>query len=579
MDLQRESAILDRPGPVANEAIAVPGLGLLIRLKLRLLRNRLRQLTDQSPLQLLMVIVFVAVIWSGLYLIFDHVFVSLRRFEDEAIIAIPYVFHVFFLAMTLLLAFSTAVLVYGALFAREEPAFLLSAPNEPRNVVAIMYMESLFFSSWSLVLLGLPLMLAIGQVQGLPWHFYPTFVLAFLGFVPIPGSLGLLIALIVALYLPRLAKRNVIYVSGVIFALVAMIWWSRLWSISGPNASAEWLNDLMGELRYLKAALLPSTWVAKAIQFSIADKPSQSTFYLTITISTALCLSWWSTMIVSRKLLPAFGRATAVSNKPRRYSGWASHLLTRTIFFYLPLKMRILILKDLRNFFRDPIQWSQLAILFGLLSMYLVYLPNFRPGGFTLTWQALICFLNYGAITLILSTFTSRFVFPMISMEGQQSWLVGLWPMSRAKVIWAKFLFALTVTSGTALTVSYLSIRALDLPVTLAIMQAGSTFATCLGLNGLAIGLGARLPNYHEPNASRIASGLGGTVNLIASVGLVAITVALFGVICWYLVKSSRLDRLTSEALVAFLALIGLSLGVAAVAMKTGIRQFKRQQF
>src|SRR5258706_263990 len=116
---------------------AAPGLGLLIRLKARLLRNRVRQLVDQSPLTVA-------------------------------------------LAMILVLAFSTAVLVYGALFGRAEPSFLLAMPHIPRNIVTIMYLEAIFFASWSLLLLGLPLMLAIGHVQGLPWHFYAVFVVAFL---------------------------------------------------------------------------------------------------------------------------------------------------------------------------------------------------------------------------------------------------------------------------------------------------------------------------------------------------------------------------------------------------------------
>ena len=61
------------------------------------------------------------------------------------------------------------------------------------------------------------------------------------------------------------------------------------------------------------------------------------------------------------------------------------------------------------------------------------------------------------------STFTSRFVFPMMSLEGSQMWLVGLWPMSRERVLWAKFCYALAVTSVAAMTVTFLSIRALDL--------------------------------------------------------------------------------------------------------------------
>ena len=566
-----------QPEPATSRTLAAPGLGLLLRLKAMLLRNRLRQLTDQRPLQLLIIIFFVGGIWAGLYLIFDRVFVLMRRFEEPAIIAIPYVFHVFFLAMTLLLAFSTAVLVYGSLFGRDEAGFLLATPTVPSNVVAIMYLESLFYSSWSLLLLGLPLMTAIGQVRGLPWHFYPTFILAFIGFVPIPGALGLLAALLVALYLPRIAKRTVL-LAGAFLLLPIMIWWGRLWTFSGLDA-ANWLDGFLLEIRYLKNAVLPSSWVAKAIQLSIEDKPSEAFFYVAVTVSTALFVSWWATLIVARKLLPAFSRAHIASHRARERPGWASAGLTRIAFFYLPTRMRELILKDMRNFLRDPMQWSQLAILFGLLSLYLFYLPRSRPEGFTLQWQALICFLNYGAVTLILSTFTSRFVFPMISLEGNQIWLVGLWPMSRSRVIWAKLLFAATITTASALSVTYLSIRALDLPPALAGIQLVATVSTCLALCGLAIGLGARMPSYREADASRIASGLGGTINLIASVAMVAFSVALFGAACWYMLRADDLGHVTGGAVYCTLCLVGVSMAAGGAAMRLGLRSFRRQEF
>jgi ABC-2 type transport system permease protein len=241
--------------------------------------------------------------------------------------------------------------------------------------------------------------------------------------------------------------------------------------------------------------------------------------------------------------------------------------------------MRLLVLKDIRNFFRDPVQWSQLVILFGLLALYLAYLPRTRPDGFSTAWQALICFLNFGAVTLILSTFTSRFVFPMISMEGRQMWLAGLWPLSRANVMWSKFLYATTITGLAAMSVTALSIWSLSLPASLAFAQAIGTFSICLGLCGVAVGLGARLPNYQEANAGRIASGLGGTVNLIASVGLVGAGVGLVGAICFRLVQGGDLSRLDGWCwlLFAALALVGPLAGW--LAMRLGIRSFEHQQF
>ncbi len=559
----------------ANQT-ASPGLGLLMMLRARLLRNRLTQVVNQSPIRLLLVIIFMAAIWGALYAIFDNAFVFMRRFEQSAV-AIFYVFDLFFVAMTFLLAFSTAVLIYGGLFGRAEPSFLMAAPLPARSIVAVMFLEALFFASWSLLLLGVPLMMAIGHAQHLPWDFYLIFIVAFLGFVPIPGAAGLLVAMLVALWVPRMAKR-VLFFSGAAVTLLAVLWWGRLW-VATADDSTEWLLGFLAEFEYLKRPLFPPTWVANTIKMAINGQPREAFFYLGVTLANAVFFSWLAVNLVARKLLPAFGRAHSAPNRTRVRTSRLSRWLTRLAFFYLPRRMRMLILKDVRTFLRDPVQWSQLVILFGLMALYLAYLPRVRPEGFNVPWQGLICFLNYGAITLILSTFTSRFVFPMISLEGRQMWLVGLWPLSRNSVIWAKFFYAVTITALAALAVTALSIRALDLPPTLAAMQLCCTMTTCVGLCGLAVGLGARLPSFRETDSGRIASGLGGTVNLIASVVAVIASVGLFGGICYRMVGSGRLDETDAVSATLFADIILLGLDLASLSMLTGIRCFRRQEF
>ncbi len=564
------------PIAAANPAMA-GSLGVLIRLRLRLLRNRLRQLADQSPARLLLILLFIGVIWFALYGVFDYVFTYLRRFEQQSVIAIPMVFHVFVLAMTFLLAFSGAVLAYAALFSRAEPSFLLTTPCPPRHIVAIMYLEALFFSSWSLVLLGLPLMFAIGRVQGLEWHFYVIFIASFLAFVPIPGALGLLVALLVAHWLPRVARRTLFCAAAAALALL-IVWWGRLWSLAAGDSN-QWLRGFLSEMQYLKAALLPSTWVTNIIRYAMEGKPADASFYLAVTLSTGLFLSWAAVTIVGQKLLPAFALAHSAQEKQRVPRGGFSRRVTALAFFYLPPRMRLLVLKDVRTFLRDPIQWSQLAILFGLLGLYLIYLPRTRPEGFSQQWQALICFLNCGAVALILSTFTSRFVFPMISLEGRQMWLVGLWPLPRRSVMRAKLVYSLTITALAALIVTVLSVRALQLPAAMALVQAGSTLSACVGLCGLAVGLGARLPSYQEPSAGRIASGLGGTVNLIASVGLVTVLIGLVGVICYRMVQQEDLAHLDGISVALFALVIAVGLATGAIAMHVGGRRFAREEF
>ena len=103
--------------------------------------------------------------------------------------------------------------------------------------------------------------------------------------------------------------------------------------------------------------------------------------------------------------------------------------------------------------------------------------------------------------------------------------------------------------------------------------------AKAFGLCGLAVGLGARLPNYQQRSANRIASGLGGTVNLIASIALVTAVVVLMGLVCYrvaIVLESPQLDSV-GYGLFAVMALLGLGAGL--VAMRIGAAAFRKAEF
>ena len=54
----------------------------------------------------------------------------------------------------------------------------------------------------------------------------------------------------------------------------------------------------------------------------------------------------------------------------------------------------------------------------------------------------MVSFLNLSVVGLLLSTFTTRFIFPMISLEGRRFWILGLLGVRRETILWGKFLFA-----------------------------------------------------------------------------------------------------------------------------------------
>ena len=554
---------------------AKPRLMLLLDVRVQSIRNRLRQALADAPVRLLATFALVVVIWLGLWGLFELVFTQIRRTPLEATVAIPLVFSYFFVAMLVLLTLSNALIAYGMLFSRQEVEYLLASPVRPGDIVGLKYIESLVMSSWSFFVLGLPLMFSIARQTNEP-AFCPLFIAFFLLFIPIPGALGLLLAWLAARFLPRSMLRAVLGLAGV-GAAVAFVWALRSLQ-AGDVATDVWLRSFFGKMSFVEAALLPNNWVARGIEHAKAGRLSEALCYLGVTFANALFLSWVIVGLVSRRYAKAFDRAASGRGRLERVASKGIGGPAAWVFFYLPRRLRLIAAKDLRTFFRDPLQWGQLAILFGLLVLYLPNVPtlHFRMAG--TGWVLLIPFLNLCAISLILATFTCRFVFPLISLEGQKLWLVGLLPMPRSRLLLAKFAFSLTVTVLVAVSAMTLSVVKLEMEAPWAAIHLTVTASVCFALCGFAVGLGARFPMFHEPNVARIANGFGGTTNLLASVALVSVVLAGVGLATWWSRYAPTDAWPPPRALAAACGSVALCVGAGVTAMIAGARHFARAE-
>jgi len=570
MDGQQASSEADA------KSLPAPGVWLLLHVKLIALRNVLQQSIRHRPLHLLGSVASIALIWIGLYVMLYFTFREVRRHSLEGIVATPLIFTFFFLALTAMLAFSNAILCYGGLFKREESAYLLASPLPIRDLVILRYFESLALSSWSLILLGLPLMLAIASVSDEPWSFYPLFLGVFILFIPLPGALGLLLAWVIVRLAPKTPRRAMALLALVVAS--AMVLWA--WRIARePVTSSAWLNNFYNHVSIAQNALLPHTWVAKGINYAVQAQPGDAAFYLFVTTANALFFSLVAVWIVSRGYTSAFAWAQVSGSRSVRRSGRIIGFFAETLFAYLPGQQRLLAVKDLKSFFRDPLQWSQMAILFALLGLYVANVQRLWIDLSAPQLQLLISFLNLTAVSLIMATFTSRFVFPLVSLEGQQLWLLGLLPLRRSRMIVAKFLYASTITLLAAGAVMGISVYRLELPGALAAAHITAAAAICIGLCGVSIGVGARMPVFHERNPARIAGGFGGTASLLISVALVIASLVCMGVMSLRTIRAGYGDTLTPEMLGWLIAVVAMNVAAAAVALRIGIKHFDRVEW
>jgi ABC-2 type transport system permease protein len=576
------------PRPVGPLTTAGQAARAFRNLRARITTNVVRATLTGSRLRMTMIVTCTAIFWAGLFGLFFEGFQFLGTYGALAGDFVEYVFSLFFLSLLVMLFFSTGIVLYAGLFQRREAAFLLTMPATADRVFAFKFAEAVAISSWAFLLLGSPLLVAYGISVGVPWTFFVVFVAYLLAFVLIPGSVGAMAAIAVARFFPR--RQKSVLATLVAAALISGIWAiARAWRTPGEALTPDWLDSLLGRLSFCQHPLLPSRWMSKGLVEAAKGNWSDGLFYLGV-IAAYAGVAYLAAAVVARDLYrSAYSRVQGERSSKRRVGGlWFDDLFHR-VFAFLPGPIRLLILKDLRTFRRDPTQWSQFLIFFGLLALYFLSIRRIGYDTQNPYWRNLISFLNLGVTALILSTFTSRFIFPMLSLEGRNFWVLGLLPLSRSAILWGKFAFA----TGISLVSTELLVVLGDLMLRISPMMIGlhmgMVLILCLGLSGISVGLGARLPNLKEPDPSRIASGFGGTLNLLVSLGYIFAIVMAVAVPCFFYFRaqdeSAAIGFVLSESQFrTWLAVaIAANLVVGAlgtiVPLRIGIKAFRRMEF
>ncbi|MGO9921216.1 MAG: putative ABC transporter permease subunit [Isosphaeraceae bacterium] len=560
----------------------------LRRLRYCLTRNTVRSVLAGSRLRLSMIVFCSLVFWIGLFGLFlgGFEFIGL---SDELFNAIfEYLFSMFFLSILIMLFFSTGIITYTGLFHSREGVFLLSTPATTDRIFAYKFAEAVAMSSWGFFLLGSPLMVAYGLTIKAPIAFYGMFLVYLFMFVMIAGSLGAIAAILVANVFP---KRQKLVLAGAGLATLGLLAGlaMRIWNTPGATLTSDWLGSVQERLAFCQHPLWPSRWMSAGLLASGRGNWPRAGYYLMV-LSAHAGLGYLIAAAVARDLyFRGFNRVQGGRTSRRRLALDALDRLFHRGFFFLSRPVRLLILKDLRTFLRDPAQWSQFLIFFGLLAFYFLNIPRLGYGIQSPSWRNLISFLNLAVTALILSTFTSRFIFPLLSLEGRNFWVLGLFPLRREQILWGKFAFSVGISLGATELLVFLSDMMLGMGAVIIALHVAMVAVLCLGLSGISVGLGARLPNLRESDPSKIAVGFGGTLNLLVSLVFIFSLVTALAVPCHLYFLGIEYPASTRLALsnyefrfwLTVAILVSLAIGAAGtiIPLRIGIKAFQRMEF
>lgn len=493
----------------------------------RELSNRFRDLLDRSRFKILVIGSFSILFWFSLYRLS---LTGMRQIQfmakEHAAELLGSMFHVFFLALGVMLLFSNAIITYTSLFRSRETAFLSSLPVRAESIFLYRLLESVAFSSWAFVFLATPLTAAYASWLGLPWTFNLAVLAFYLTFLFVPAALGALVSMIVTVTIPRSRKGLTIAGAAIIVAGVVYLGFRVVRLPGGFNQDLRIASEVFESIRFSENPLLPSAWLAKGILHLRDGRTGKALFFLGVIAANALFLTAIAHAAAGRLMRRGWFVSQDLPTRKRRGARAGLDLVFGRLLFFMGRRVRQIVLKDAKTFVRDPVQWTQFLIFFGLLGIYFSSLRSFAYEERDVVFRNLIGQMNLLATSLTLATFSSRFIFPQLSLEGRRFWVVGMMPMPREEILFGKLAFSFAASLFISETLIGISSYMLRTPVSLAALHAVALFGICLGLSGLSVGLGTLYPNFAEDNPSKIVAGFGGTLNLVMSLGFVLAVIA-----------------------------------------------------
>ncbi|HRJ08552.1 MAG TPA: hypothetical protein PK490_15945 [Prosthecobacter sp.] len=499
---------------------------LLARAHLRMMRQRTRHALRTNRLLLLTIGGFLGLYCAAAYVLVARGLDFIAKMPLFGPLLTERMVHLLFFFFFVMLVISNATITGMGLFRRKEMDWQVALPVPWTSLVMWKTLEGMALASWGLLVLSAPILAALGRVYHAGPFFYLASVPALLCLVSLSASISTWLLLILVRHARRWWWRPAAVLGAALLVLALKNWFSQ----GGPEDLAggdlvATMQEVMKHTEICTHPLLPSSWVAEVVFAAGREAEGRAGFFILVLLANALFALLVTARLGAVMFYPAWHRVMAAVPLARatdKADPWYRLPAKKNSGFWrrlwgLDRASYAVVLKDVRTFLREPAQWGQSLLIFGLL---LMYTSNLRKLGYDLQspfWVIVISHLNLLVCCLALSTLTTRFVFPQISMEGQRLWILGLSPVSLARVLGLKLRLSAGVMALLTMMLVIVSSLSLALPWERALFFCIAVVFMSYGLNALSLSLGALLPNFREPNPARIISGFGGTLCLITS--------------------------------------------------------------
>ncbi len=566
---------------MADATRVQPGLWAILTPKWRGVLARVRQERSESRAKLILLLVSGAVFWSAIFGIAFRVLRYMRGVEDIGNLLAGKVLGVILLAFLSILLLSNIITALSTFFLAKDLDLLVAAPIGWLRLYLAKLGETVVHSSWMVALLLLPILTAYGIVYSGGFLYPFVAVAAFLPFLVMPAVAGALLTLFLVNVFPARRTRELLSLLGLGAAGVAVLLlrFMRPEQLARPEGFRNFV-DYLAALRTPTSPFLPSEWAAEMVMnwlLRVADPGPIVRLWGAAAGAVAVGALAHRWLFYSGFSKAQEGAERKVRRPLRGPLAWGLRAL--------PPSKREFILKDVRLFFRDNTQWSQLILLAVLLMVYIFNiktLPLHSGEAVPFSLIVIVSFLNLGLAGFVLAAVAARFIFPGISLEGRQMWLLRSSPLDPAAMLWSKYWIGTAPLLILALAITTLTNWMLQVSPFMMAVSLGTIVLYTLAVSALALAFGAFYPQFGTENAAQIPTSFGGVVYMMSSLSLLAVVIMIEAIPVTAYLRAWRRGEppgVTPELLFAGAAVV-IVLGFATIVpLQLAVRRVERMEW
>ncbi len=462
--------------------------------------------------------------WGGMLALSLRVLVYFRGIEEIGDILNHKLLSMMLVTAFALLVFSSILTALSKLYLSRDLFLVHAMPAPCSHLFTARWIDSTVDSSWMVLIYTLPVFLAFGIVYHTGLFFYAACMLTMFSMALAASGLATAVVMLAVIMVPASRMKSIFIFLGILFFV--MLYLAIRLLKPETLVDPEVFDTVMIYITALKtpsSPFLPSSWALDGISAALAGETGESLFQLGLLTSFSGTVLSFNVILADLVYNRGFSKTQTAQSRLIK----TGNLLQRFTGF-LPGPIKAYTEKELKSFFRDQSQWSQLFLIGALVVIY-VYnfkvLPLDKSPIQTSYLQNLLSFLNMGLALFVLTAVAGRFAYPAVSGEKSAFWLVKSSPGSIRGFLWTKFFIyyipLLILTEVLILITNVL----LQVTPFMMILSTTTVFLLVPGIVAMGIGFGAAYPDFAAENPAQTVTSFGGLVFMILCAGVIGVVI------------------------------------------------------